>query len=157
MKKRYIILAAAIFGFTAAAFAQSIPVPQVPIINPNDLLMVVPNGVPSAQSKYATPAQITSQQGYAKFSPATGFQYTFGNSQSIIILTHASTVAAGSVTFASAPSDGAQECVYAQNIVTAFQLVPASGQTIDNAVTALTAAAKVCYTFSISNATWDRS
>ena len=77
-----------------------------------------PGGIPSAQSKYAIPAQITSQMGYQKQSPITAFSYTFGNSQSLIVLTNSTTVAQGTITFAAAPSDGANECLYAQNIVT---------------------------------------
>lgn len=154
--KAFLIAGAAAFAFGAAAIAQVIP--QVQIINPNDLIQVIPRGQPSAQNRYATPNQITSQMGYKKFSPATGFQYTFSNTDSMIVLTNFTTVAAGSITFAAAPSDGAQECVYAQNQVTALQfIVGASNQTINNAATQITAAGKICYLFSLSNNTWDRS
>lgn len=157
MKKLSWIAAAALVGFAGAVLAQTIAVPQVQIINPTDLVQVVPGGIPSAQSKYAIPAQITSQMGYQKQSPITAFSYTFGNSQSLIVLTNSTTVAQGTITFAAAPSDGANECLYAQNIVTTLNLVAPTGQTLDNAVTTIGAAAQVCYLFSISNATWDRS
>lgn len=157
MKKIHFIALALVAGFgLSAALAQVIPIPGVSIINPTDLIQVVPRGVPSAQSQYATPAQLTSQMGYVKVSPATGFSYTFGNSQSVLVLTNTTTVALGTVTLASAPSDGAQECIFAQNTVTTLGVLANTGQTIDNAVTTLTAAAKVCYLYSISNATWDR-
>lgn len=158
MKKRILLaIGAGLFGFAVAAYAQSTPVPQVSIIGPNDLIQVVPNGVGSAQSLYAKPAQITSQMGYVKASPLTAFSYTFGNSQSILVLTHSSTIAQGTVTLAAAPSDGALECVFAQNIVTTLNSVANTGQTIDNAVTTIGAAAKVCYLYSLSTNTWDRS
>jgi hypothetical protein len=148
--------AAAALAFAGLAYAQSVPVPQVPIINPTDLIQVVPLGQPSAQSKYATPAQITSQLGYAKYSPLTAFSYTFANSQSDIVLTHSTTIAQGTITFAAAPSDGARECVFAQNTVTTLNLAANTGQTLNNAVTTIAAAARVCYLYSISNLTWDR-
>jgi hypothetical protein len=144
-------------GFTfSAALAQVTPIPNVSIINPTDLIQVVPKGVPSAQSQYATPAQLSSQSGYVKVSPVTGFSYTFGNSQSYLVITSSTTLAQGTVTLASAPSDGARECIYTQNIVTAFAVVAPTGESINNAVTATTAAANFCYLYSLSNATWDR-
>ena len=150
-----VIGAAFAAAFASVAIAQ---VPQVSIINPNDLVQVIPNGQPSAQSRYALPKQITSQMGYQKQSPVTGFAYTFANSDSLIVLTHTTTLAAGTITFAAAPSDGAEECVYAQNIVTALALVGGtSAQTIQNAVTTIGAAARVCYLYSLSNQTWNRS
>lgn len=155
MKKILLGALAALIVSSGIVLAQPIPVPQVSRINPNDLMQVLPGGQPQAQSQYATPAQITSQLGYVKASPLTGFTYTFGNSQSDLVLTHPSTIAAGTVVFASAPSDGAKECVFAQNTVTTLTL-SAPGQTINNAVTTIAALARVCYLFSISNLTWDR-
>ncbi len=158
-KNRFtMIVGALVAGFvTSYALAQTISVPQVAIIGPNDLVAIVPGGVPSAQTKYAKPAQITSQSGYVKASPLTAFSYTFGNSQSDLVLTHSTTIAQGTVTFAPAPSDGARECVFAQNTVTTLNLAAgASTQTLNNAVTTIAAAARVCYLFSLSNLTWDR-
>lgn len=154
--KRLLLGFASLLALGAVAIAQSISVPQVQIINPTDLIQVIPKGQPSAQSVYAKPAQITSQMGYVKASPVTGFTYTFGNSQSILVLTHGSTLAAGTVVFASAPSDGAQECIWAQAAVTSLTLSKASTHTINNAVTTIAAASKVCYLFSLSNLSWDR-
>ena len=156
MKKILMAVAAGVFGFVVAALAQTSSAPTSPIVNPTDLFQIIKGGVGSAQSIYVAPAQITSQSGYAKYSPATGFTYTFGNSQSYIILTNSTTVAAGTITFAPAPSDGARECVFAQNTVTSLALAAASGQTLDNAVTTLSAATSACYLYSASNATWDR-
>lgn len=157
MKKHYLIAAALVAGFSlSAALAQVIPIPGVSIINPTDLIQIVPKGVPQAQSQYANPAQITSQSGYAKFSPATGFTYTFGNSQSYIVLTNSTTLATGTIILAAAPSDGARECVFAQNAVSAFGITANTGQSINNALTALSAATNACYLYSASNSTWDR-
>lgn len=157
-KRIALIAGAALAAAVASVAVAQIPVPQVSIINPNDLVQVIPRGQPSAQSQYALPKQITSQMGYQKQSPVTGFAYTFGNADSLIVLTHTTTLAAGTITFAAAPSDGAEECIYAQNIVTALALAAgASTQTVQNAVTTIGAAARVCYLYSLSNQTWNRS
>ena len=157
-KKIIVAAAAGLFGFAAAALAQTISVPQVQKINQNDLIQVVPNGKPSAQSVYATPAQINSQMGYQVASPATGFTYKFGNSDSQIVLTHSATIASGTVTLAAAPSDGAEECLYAQNQVTSLVVAKGdSAQTLNNAVTTIAALAKVCYLYTLSTNTWNRS
>lgn len=158
-KNRFALIAGALIaGVASYAVAQTITVPKVAIINPTDLVQVLPGGVPSSQSVYAFPKQITSQMGYQKKSPITAFSYTFGNSDSLIVLTHSTTIAQGTITFAAAPSDGAQECLFAQNTVTTLNLAAgASTQTLNNAVTTIAAAAKVCYLYSLSNQTWDRS
>lgn len=159
MKKFALIAGAALAAFAASlAVAQTISVPKVAIIGSTDLIQVIPGGAPSAQSKYAYPNQITSQMGYQKKSPVTGFTYSFGNADSLIALSHSTTLAEGTITFAAAPSDGAQECVYAQNTVTTLNLAAgASTQTIVNAVTTIGAAAKICYLYSLSDQTWTRS
>lgn len=157
LKKSYLAGLAVLAGFGLSVAIAQVP-STVSIINPTDLVQVIPGGAPSAQSRYAYPKQLTSQMGYQKRSPATGFSYTFGNSDSLIVLTHSTTLAQGTITFAAAPSDGAQECVYAQNIVTALGLAAgASDQTVTNAVTTIAAAAQVCYLYSLSDKTWTRS
>ena len=158
MRLNKTFLAAALAGvaFAGLAYAQAIVTGTVTIVNPTDLIQVVPLGQPSAQSQYLYPAQITSQSGYKKYSPLTAFSYTFSNSQSDIVLTHSTTIAQGTITFAAAPSDGARECIYAQNTVTTLNLAANTGETLNNAVTTIAAAARVCYIYSLSNTTWDR-
>ena len=148
--------AATLAGYAISAWAQTNPMPQVSIINPTDLVQVVPRGIPSAQAQWAIPAQLTSQMGYQKNSPVTGFTYTFGNSQSLMVLTNAATVASGTIVLAAAPSDGDQNCLYAQNTVTAL-VVSAPSTTLNNAVTTIAGAAQVCYLYSLGTNTWDRS
>lgn len=159
IKTRYALIAGAVaLGFAASALAQSVSVPQVSIINTDDLLQVIPHGKPQAQSFYSTPALLVAQRGYQVKSPVTAFSYTFANSDSLIVLTHSTTIAQGTITLASAPSDGAQECVYAQNIVTTLAVAAGSAsQTVNNAVTTIGAAAQVCYLYSLSSLTWNRS
>ncbi len=163
INKTFLASAMALVAFAGLALAQTSPAnnqpvarPLVTIVNPTDTIAVNPRGVPSAQSTFLNPAQITSQSGYAKYSPLTAFSYTFSNSQSDIVLTHSTTIAQGTVTFAAAPSDGARECIFAQNTVTTLNLAANTGQSLNNAVTTIAAAARVCYLYSLANTTWDR-
>lgn len=150
---------AGLIGFGAAAWGQvSLYPPLQSVVNPTDVVQIVPGGIPTAQSRYVIPAQITSQMGYQKVSPVTGFTYTFGNSQSIILFTGSVTPLAGTVTFAAAPSDGANECIFAQGGISTLNLAAgATGQTIRNAVAALAATTKVCYAYSAIDGNWDRN
>lgn len=146
-------------GFVAAAWGQNIMYPPLqPVVNPADVIQIVPGGAPSAQNKYVIPAQITSQMGYQKVSPVTGFTYTFGNSQSMILFTGAVTPLAGTVTFAANPSDGDNACMFSQGGLSTLNLAAGStGQTIHNAITALTATTKVCYLYDATGGFWDRN
>jgi len=157
-RMKYLVIAAGVgfLGLSAAVLAQ-VAVPQVSIINPTDLIQVIPLGQPSAQSKYATPAQITSQSGYYKSAPASLFSFTFGNSQSTAAFDPAGTLAYGYVTFSPAPSDGAQQCVFSTAAITTLYLSANTGQTLADAATTLAANGKLCYLYSLSNATWNRS
>lgn len=157
-RMKYLLIAAGVgfLGLSAAVLAQ-VSVPQVSIINPTDLIQVIPLGQPSAQSKYATPAQITSQSGYYKSVPTSSFTFTFGNSQTTAAFKPAGTLSYGYVTFAPAPSDGAQQCVFSTTAITTLYMSANTGQTLADAVTTLAANGKVCYLYSVSNATWNRS
>lgn len=160
MRAKFLIAACAcaLAGFGIAAYAQNIPTPPFQSsVNTTDAIPVVTRGVPTAQQFYLAPAQITSQMGYQKVSPATGFSYTFGNSQSMIVISNAATLAQGTITMAAAPSDGDQNCVFAQNTVTTFNFVANTGQTLNNGVTAIGPLAQICYLYSLINNTWDRS
>lgn len=158
MKFKYPLIGAGIaFLALAGAVHSQVPLPQVTIINPTDLIQVVPLGQPSAQSRYATPAQITSQSGYYKSTPISNFTFTFGNSQTTAAFTPAGTLNYGYVTFAPNPSDGAQQCVFSTNAITTLYLSASTGQTLTGAATTLAANGKLCYLYSLSNATWNRS
>jgi len=125
-------------------------------ILPADLIQVYRAN--TAAITYATPAPITSQSGYFKGVPVTGFSYTFGNSQSFMALAPAGTIALGYVTFAPAPSDGARECVFTTQTITAFWTLANAGQTVNNgfSASALAANTGACYLYGSANLTWDR-
>jgi hypothetical protein len=167
------ILTFATLGVLAAvgvAFAQSVPVPQVSVIHPTtDLIQVVPNGQPSAQAQFAQPAALSSQELYAKvaltgastYTTTPGYSNTFSNYQSDIMITAPGTIPYLYFTFAPNPSDGARECMYSNQTVTAA--TPVANTTVNpqvvnanNTITSLTASTRVCFLFSASNLTWDR-
>lgn len=159
MSKRIVLgIAAGVFGFAVAAWGQTFYPPLVTQVNPTDVIAIAPGGQGSAQQKFVVPAQITSQMGYSKVSPVTGYTYTFGNSQSLMIFTGSVTPLAGTVTFAAVPSDGAQECIFSQGGLSTLALAAgATGQTIRNAITSLAALTKACYSYSASDGNWDRN
>lgn len=102
-------------------------------------------------------APVNGNLSYTKVAAGTGFSYTFVNFQADMLFEPAGTLAAGYVTAAPTPTDGAQECVFSTQAITAFYWAANVGQTINNAITALSANTRVCYRYSIGNATWDRS
>lgn len=110
----------------------------------------------SAYSNYVTPAQITSQSGYAKYTPGTGFVYTFGNSQTYMAISPSGTLAWGYFYLAANPSDGARNCIFTTQILTGATVYANVGQSINGAVTSFTANSGACYLYGLSNTTWDR-
>jgi len=160
MNKLFAIVGAALLMGTAA-FAQTAT--QVPTLNPtSDLIPVIPLGQPSARTVYASPAEINATSYAVKRTPTTtsagdGYTSTFGNYQTKLILSPALTMSYAYVTFAPAPSDGATECVFSKSAITALWLTANTGQTVNDAATSLAANGSVCYTYSSSNLTWDRS
>jgi hypothetical protein len=157
-----IALAALLCGvggyYSADAYAQyQNYVAVVPTVGTTDLFNDVVGGVGTVPSKYATAAQIAGVPGYIKLVPSTGFTQAFGNSTMNLILNPAGTLATGTVTLSALPSDGQVNCVFSSQIITALTVSVVTGQTINNAVTALGAAGKACYTYSQSTGAWDRS
>ena len=158
MKKfRLIALAlAAVFGLSAA-LAQVALQPQVATVGTADLFQDVVNGQPTANSQYATAAQIAGVRGYVYNVPLTAFTLTYANSQVDMILNPAGTLATGTLTTAPNPSDGQRECVVSSQTQTALTVTANTGQTIVNAPTALVANTPICWTFVKSLSAWERS
>ena len=171
LNKKAIIGLALVAGFgMSAAMAQVIPVPVVPIINTNDLIQVVPRGVPSGQSQYAIPAQINNVPGYVKtavgitcnngpFNGCAGYFNQFSQSQSYQIMVLTGTLAYSYSYTATSPSDGARECIVASGAgITAAGLVASGSQIVTGGSGAsLSSNSAACWTYSASNLTWDRS
>ena len=102
-------------------------------------------------------APLNGSQSYTKRVPGTGWNYTAGNFESRMMFRPTTTVAAGYVTMAANPVDGGELCIFTTQTITAFYPTANTGQTLEDAVTTLAANAHVCYTYSIANATWNRS
>lgn len=161
-KLSFAVTALAILAIAGVALAQ-ISVPQVATLNPTaDRIQVIPNGQPSAQSVYASPAEINTTSLVVIRTPTTtsagdGYTSTFGNYQSELILNGATTMSYAYVTMAPNPSDGAQECVFSKVAITALWITANTGQSVSNQATSLAANGRTCMTYSLANATWYRS
>lgn len=94
---------------------------------------------------------------YAKAVPSTGFTLAMSNAQKLLELNPAGTLAAGYVNLAPSPTDGTDQCVFSSKAITNFYPTAINGASINNAVTTLAANTRVCYLYSLSNTTWDRS
>ncbi len=95
---------------------------------------------------------------YTKLVPVTGFRATFTANQSQLILNPAGTLALGYVTMAPSPvPDGQPACVFSSQTISTLNMAANVGQTLNNALTSLTANVRACWIYSLSNTTWDRS
>lgn len=156
--KSWALASAAVIILGVSAIAQSIPaLPVLPTVNTDDLFQDIPHGSPVIGNQYVTAAQIAGVPGYVKVVPLTGFSLTFANTQTDMILNPAGTLATGTLITAPNPSNGQRECVLSSQTQTALTWTANTGQTINNAPTALVAMVPVCLTYSSSNLTWDRS
>lgn len=166
-KRTLIAAGVAFLALTGAVLSQSITAPMIAsdgLNNNTDIIAVVPNGQPQAQSRYATPAQITNAPLTYKAVAVTGFNYSFGANVTYAVFNPAGTLAAGYVILASAPADGARNCIFSTAAITQISICTASvglgsctQTSLNNAITTLSANTGACYTYSKSNATWDRS
>ena len=108
---------------------------------------------------YVYASQLRDAAGYSKNAPTSGATLTFGNNQSIMEISGSGTISALTVSLPLAPVDGQRALIFANQAVSTLtlQLNPsASGQTLNNAVTALSQNVAVEYLYSLSNLTWDR-
>lgn len=111
----------------------------------------------SATLNFARPPMFTSQSEYTKVAPVTGFALTFRNFQTYLLLSPTGGLAAGTVTLAPAPADGARECIFSTQTISTLTVSANAGQAINGAVTTLAANTGACYLYSITNLTWDRN
>lgn len=149
----------------AIASAQSV-LPLVANVNPTaDRVQIIPNGQPSAQSVYATPAEAANLSVYYKSAAvvssglaASAYTHVFGNyEQYATFNVNGSAITYLYLQTAPAPNDGARECAFSVPGVTTLYWTANTGQTIDNAITSISAATGACYVYSASNLTWDRN
>lgn len=160
MKKiRYVAMAlAALFGITAA-LAQVISVPLITLSYPfQDLIQVIPQGVPSAQSKYEPWAGVTNVYGYYLNGTGNGsLTLNTTANTSFVQFANASAIANLYLYLPTAPLDGARNCYFSIGGVTAMtEYAGVTTDTLNNAITAMTALTQYCYLYSKANTAWNR-
>lgn len=162
MKKRFLLAGLAAIGLAAAALAQAIPVPYVASLGQTDAVQVLPNGVPSAQGRYAAPGWIGGVEQYSYQVPLTGFTITVPAHVDLLYLNPAGTLATGTVTMEATPSDGQRVCFEDTQIQTAVTINAGTGSSMLTsiglgAVTAFTANTKYCWYYNKPLGGWIRT
>src|ERR1700758_3795427 len=97
--------------------------------------------------------------GYLKVTPGTGFSYTFGNTQNNYIqVAPSGTLATGYFTLAPNPVDGARNCLFTTQIITAAYVSANAGQSVNGNLTggSLSANTGQCYLYGAYNTQWGR-
>lgn len=89
-------------------------------------------------------------------TPSTGFSYTFPASSQVVIFKPSGTLAAGTITMPLAPSDGMTVTMTTTQTITALVLLGNTGQTVNNAITTLTAGAAASYLYRSTDTSWYR-
>jgi hypothetical protein len=161
MKKTLFAAALGLLALGAVALSQGITIPFVSNTHQStDGIQIIPNGTaPQAGNVYATPGQITNVYGYYKSVPTNVLTYTFGANVTYAMFAPAGTLATAAITLAANPSDGARNCFFTTQILSSTTVSANTGQTVNNGLSAASVAANtgVCYVYSASNSTWDRS
>lgn len=162
MNRKSILSAAIGLLFATSAFAQVIPVPQVSAIGQGDLVQVLPGGAPQAQNKYAPAGGVAGVLQYSYQVPLTAFTITPANFTSSLYLNPAGTLATGTLTMASSPSDGQNFCLEDTQTQTAITINANTGQTMLTtiglgALTALVANTRYCWFYNAPLAGWIRT
>ena len=138
-----------------AAIAQTVVLPTVGRVDVDDLVQVIKHGMPTAQSKYATAAQVNGPTGYATVTPLTAFTIAYGQGQTNLLITPAGTLATGTLTMELLPGNGQLECIRSTQIQTALTWSAPSGTTVTGAPTALAANTTYCMIYNQSATTWN--
>lgn len=159
LKSRFLAIAALALGLgSAAAIAQSVNLPQVVNVGAADMFADIVNGQPTAQSGFASAAQINGVIGYANAGMlATGQTLTFGNATQEILAQSSVTIAAVTLTASANPGDGQLNCYLNSQTTTAITWNANTGQTIAGAPTAGVANTKACMLFSKATSSWLRA
>jgi hypothetical protein len=89
-------------------------------------------------------------------TPATGFSITVGNGVGTLILTPAATLATGTVTMPAAPVKGQILHLASTHTVTSLTLSANAGQSVQNAITTISATTPATYMYIDSATTWYR-
>lgn len=157
-----ILIIVAMATLVAGGFAQ-VTLPFLSVLSLRDAVPVIPRGSPSAQSYYATPAQIAGQENYLYQVPVTAFTIVDPNFVSLLYLNPAGTLATGALTMMPNPSDGQKFCLQTTQTQTAITIQANTGQTLAAGTfglgtpTALVANTRYCWLFIGPLSTWTRT
>jgi hypothetical protein len=88
--------------------------------------------------------------------PSTGFSYTFPASSQVVLFKPAGTLATGTITMPLAPSDGMIVTMASTQIITTLVLNGNTGQTVNNAITTLSAGGFASYLYRSTDTSWYR-
>lgn len=160
MKKLLLGIAAASLLLTGLVLSQTISIPQLTTTHLGDLYQVVPNGLPVVGNQYVTQSTLTNAAGYYKSVPTSGLTYSFAQGVTYAAFNPAGGINSLYVYLAASPSDGTRNCVFTtQAFAGPMTFYAGTGATVDNGTISggIAANAGVCYIYSASNATWDRS
>lgn len=163
------------------AIAQAVSIPTLGaglLDNTNDRIQIIPKGQPSANNQYVSPSQmVAAAYGYVKWistqftqqavtgcslvtgtlTTCPGYDVYFGNNQTMFVYNVGATLTYVYLTLAATPNDGQRNCIFTAGAITQVNLAALNSQTVNNAITTLSANTGACYTYSASNTTWDRS
>lgn len=143
--------AASMVGF---AVAQT-NIPHLFVVSPTGQEIVTVEGT-GPQIESVRLSQMRDAAGYTKLAAATTLTNTIPNYTSTWSIVSGSTVTTLNLTMPSAPADGQIVRIWSQPAVTTLNMSANTGQTLNNAITSLSAAAGASYQYSLSNTSWDR-
>jgi hypothetical protein len=164
MKLRHALLGAALLaGVGAASLVHAAGLfPLLPLATTITGAETIPcdtnlaNGL-NPQTELCTPGLLSGSL-LLQSSPLTGVTETLTSNRSLIVdLTPAGTIAANTVVFPNAPSDGQRIKIFSSQIISALTLTAGTGQTITGTVTAMTANGSIEFVYQASSLTWFRS
>jgi hypothetical protein len=89
-------------------------------------------------------------------TPTTGFSYTFPSSSQVVLLKPATTLLTGTITMPLAPSDGMTVTIASTQIITTLVVNGNTGQTVNNAITTLSAGGFASYLYRSADTSWYR-
>jgi hypothetical protein len=93
-------------------------------------------------------------QAYDYQVPTTGFSYTFAAGTQTLVMNPAGTLATGTITMPTAPSDGMTITFSSTQQITALTLNGGAGQTIIGGVNSLGAEQSLSFIYRLANTTW---
>lgn len=158
--KLKIALLAGLFALGSIPAHAQVSVPLRGPMSQTDLVQVIPNGQPSAQSVYAYPGQISSTAGYTYAVVVTAFALTPFDTTMFVYINPAGTLATGTLTLPAHPGDGQRFSFESTQTQTAITVAANTGQTIASyggaALTAGVANTIYTWMYIANQATWVR-